>query len=534
MIKNRFIISLVFLSLVHYSFAQLYNNGGSITISEGASLYVGSDILNNSGTLSLEGAANLELTGDLTNSATMLVGEASTLIFSGSADSYLTSGTAVFGNIDLAKTAANLILSDACGFDGIFSFINDNNKAILGDQNLTIGTAASISSFDANEYFQADGLGYLTIKVSTVGSLTFPVGDASSYSPLQVDGTAGTTGTDASVGVRVVDDLHPALYADADAYISRYWEVEVNEISGFEASMTGTYADADIIGDETKINGASYLTDWDFTGSGGDDATNTVSADVSVTSFDLTGMNFYGRMSGLKAFLQGAYSGTGMTTNLTSLPLGPNDGSHFPNISPYGTGETITSIPTDATDWIKIELLDETDPSIIKSSYSKFIRNDGQIIESDGTTNLLFKDAPNSTYIAIHHRNHIDTRTNAPLNMQGSESFDFSDGSNQSNVFNEGWSNDPQIDLGSNVFGLWSGNIYYNSNVRWNGPANDRLYLLNTILSGDKSTIITNVYSDGDLNFNKIVRWNGPANDRLMLLNEVLLGDKSTIIQEHK
>jgi hypothetical protein len=80
---------------------------------------------------------------------------------------------------------------------------------------------------------------------------------------------------------------------------------------------------------------------------------------------------------------------------------------------------------------------------------------------------------------------------------------------------------------------MWSGNVNGNTNVRYSGSANDNNTLLNTILGGNKSLVLSNIYSSGDLNFNGNVRYSGAANDNNVLLNVVLGGNKSIVFNEH-
>ena len=65
---------------------------------------------------------------------------------------------------------------------------------------------------------------------------------------------------------------------------------------------------------------------------------------------------------------------------------------------------------------------------------------------------------------------------------------------------------------------LWAANGNSNTNVRYGGPANDRDYLLGTILGGNATLVLSNVYSTGDYNMNGVVRYGGPNNDRDFLL----------------
>jgi hypothetical protein len=521
--KNLYILA-VFCFFVFSAQAQLVNNGAVITVKDGATLVVDNDVNNTSGTITLEGSAELKVSGDFTNGATFTPSATSTLTFYGDQNSQITSNAAVLGNLLMDKTSADLIMLDPLTVETDVTFNADNNLINLGDYDFILLSGAAITNAGTgtDRYFQADGSGSLRRGVGATGVYDFPIGDANEYSPLSIDLSTATIGTtDPYLKAKVVDASHPSLYGDADAFISRYWITDASDITAYTATLTGNYTDADIDGTESLIKGASYVSDWSFDGADGDDVANTVSGDVTDLGVDFTGKNFYGRLASLKTFLQGAYSGTTMTTDLTTFPLGTNDGDHFPDTSPYGTGETITSIPASATDWIKIEVRDAGDASSVVKSYGKFIKNDGQIIEADGSSTLLLKDAPASGYIAIRHRNHLGIRTGSALDLVNNTSHDFSTASSQA------YGTNPLVEVSSGVWGMWGGNVNGDDNVKYAGANNDAQDILNDVLNHPNNvfnfiTFSFESYSESDVNMDKTVKYAGTDNDAQDILNDVL------------
>lgn len=513
--------------------AQLVNNGATITVKNGATLHVDTDVTNTTGTIILESNAILEVSGDFTSeaAASFDANANSTVKFFGSAIKNIKSGGDDFGNVVMNKDAdINMTLVDPMNINTNLDFTPANaNKLILGANNLTLEAAATITNFDATHYIQADGTGVLGKKYASTGSFTFPVGDVDEYSPIDANVTAGTFGSNASLAVNVVDAVHPNLYTDADAYITRYWNVDMTDITSYAATLTGTYVNADVTGLEANINGASYISDWSFANASGDDVNNTVTGDVSAST-DFTGKNFYGKMASLKAYLQGAYSGSTMTTTLNTSGLIPAD-------TPYGTGETGITIPANITDWIKIEIRDAADPSNILKTYSKFIKNDGQIYELDGTSAPKFKDAPTSGYIAIRHRNHLGIRTNSTLDFSTTPSHDFSSGSGQA------YGTNPMNEVAPGVWGMWGGNANGDANVRYESTDNDTQDILNAVLNHanngfNSKSFQYQDYSILDTNMNGYVRYESTDNDTQGILNSVLnhpangFNSKSYVINE--
>ena len=69
---------------------------------------------------------------------------------------------------------------------------------------------------------------------------------------------------------------------------------------------------------------------------------------------------------------------------------------------------------------------------------------------------------------------------------------------------------------------MWGGNANMNTNVRYNGAANDKDYILLNILGNKVALVISNVYNVSDVNMNRNVRFNGVANDKDFILLNVL------------
>ena len=84
------------------------------------------------------------------------------------------------------------------------------------------------------------------------------------------------------------------------------------------------------------------------------------------------------------------------------------------------------------------------------------------------------------------------------------------------------------------VYAMWAGNANGNANVRYNGPANDRAFMLGSILGGNTGAVLPNIYSPADFNFNGNVRYNGPANDRAFMLGSVLSGNTGLVVSRHQ
>ncbi|NOX19613.1 MAG: hypothetical protein GXO87_15200 [Chlorobi bacterium] len=127
-------------------------------------------------------------------------------------------------------------------------------------------------------------------------------------------------------------------------------------------------------------------------------------------SLSATGANVV-LTTNIKVLLEGANAGSGtMTTFL-------NGGGYIPLTQPYsgapwyypGT-ESVTSIPSGVVDWVLIEL--RSTPTLIDETRAAFLKNDGTLVDLDGTSPV---DFPNSSagnyYVVIKHRNHLSVMT---------------------------------------------------------------------------------------------------------------------------
>jgi Leucine-rich repeat (LRR) protein len=145
----------------------------------------------------------------------------------------------------------------------------------------------------------------------------------------------------------------------------------------------------------------------------------------------------------LKAFLQGPYN---PNNGLMDATLRLND--FVPTTEPYsgmsnfthkgqGGGELFenrvisTVIGNNAiVDWVFIELRDKTTPSKVVATRAALIQRDGDIVDTDGTSALLFNDViAGDYYIAVRHRNHLGFRTATPKSLTVNVlNLNFSDG----------------------------------------------------------------------------------------------------------
>lgn len=127
-----------------------------------------------------------------------------------------------------------------------------------------------------------------------------------------------------------------------------------------------------------------------------------------------------------KAFLEGAFNGTGLNTTLNgSIPTAQPYGSAAFNNHP---GTESASAPAGAVDWILVELREAASAaSALNStkvgSAAGFLMSDGSIKATDGSSNLTVSLSGNigaSFYVVIYHRNHLPIMSASAISESGS------------------------------------------------------------------------------------------------------------------
>lgn len=497
--------------------AQLVNNGGTIIVESGAVLFVESDIENNSsGTITNSGI--IEVQGDLNNAlGTLTSGAGSTIEFSGTAAANFTPGTHTVSNVVMSKSSADVTLLGDLQVDEDLSFqaaskLNTSSHTLTLDENATITTPAM------DRYVIADaGVGGSVVKMkNNTDDVTFPIGDATSYTPVDVTGIAGTTGVASTISASTEGIKAPNAPIEATDFINRYWDVEATGITDFEATLVGTYNDADVDGaaTEASISGAGYDgMAWAYVGSLGDAAANQVTVDVDYDAVEFTGTNKFGRVD-LTAYLEAAFASGTMTTDLRDLDL-------IPLTSPYAEDPVVaTSIPTDVVDWVLIEVRDVSDPSVVSSFHSAFLMDDGSVAGLDGSSLPLLRGASGQQIVALRHRNHLPVRTNVALDLDNPTAFDFS---SSSDVYADPAISTPNMKSvgGTNV--LWGGNANSDDDLQYNGGGlNDRIAMLLEVGFSTTSIPTDPGYYNEDVNMDGVVQYNGGGlNDRILLLLNV-------------
>jgi hypothetical protein len=113
-------------------------------------------------------------------------------------------------------------------------------------------------------------------------------------------------------------------------------------------------------------------------------------------------------------------------------------------------------------DWVLVQLRSNTTTTV--ATRAAFIKSDGTVVDFDGTSQVSFNGvAAGSYYIVVKHRNHIGVMSASAVPLTGASTlFDFTSWTGGQKAYG---TVDAMKNLGSNVYGMWSGDADANSGV---------------------------------------------------------------------
>jgi hypothetical protein len=419
-----------------------------------------------------------------------------------------------------------------------------NGKIILDTNNLTLSNIASASGQGSGKFAETNGTGQVFKSIiADVTNYEMPIGSGASYLPAYLSSVGSYS--NALIGVRAIsapDANRPPMISD---YLLVHWPVTRAGITG-TVTVKGQYTNADIRGTESNLIGYYFNgANWDANGESHDAALNTVTASIQAASGDVYGMDKF-VLSKAKVFLQAAYNtSTGvMSDNLRQptnlIPLSdpyrtaPYNASFIPVADPVvetaraAVFANQPSTDSNIVDWVFIELRDnQASPgNVVLQTRSALLQRNGNIVDVDGKSPVTFNNIVDGSYtIAVRHRNHLGISADPSNNL-----ILLRDNIITATTLDLTTASDAQIYGPSSAYAIasngrnmmWGGNANVNTNIRYNGAANDKDYILLNELGNNVGLVLPDIYSVADLNMNRNVRYNGAANDKDFILLNVL------------
>ena len=460
----------LFTALIFFSAAakcQLYNNGATFIIQDGAYVMVTGDVRNISGTITNDG--KLEVQGNFINSGTYTsTANEDSLIMSGPGTDTLTGGSSVIHYLTISKTAGTDMVR--LGGTTTVSTKLDYLSGVLSTDPVA-NPLFVLSSPVAAVYNFAAGK-EITGSVMRTGwtNATAHIFNQANMLVTTNGGTAPTRFT-----VTMIPQSGGGDPTQTEREVKRKFLFAQTGGSGFTADIRYPYLTA-----ELNTNVEANLVPWDLISSEWNAHLTPVTRDVVNHYVNLTGISaadlaLEWKLADPKytfnvtAYLRGAWtSGPNMTTGLTSvLPLSqPYNDAAFGS---YNGGESVAAgffaSHTNIVDWVLIDLRKPSSglPADANSSTfigrkAAFLLNTGILVDLDGTTPLAFNIIKQGAgFIVIRHRNHLAAMSNSsPSNATGFYANDFS--TLASAYHNPSISTDQEQLLPSSTkYGLWAG-----------------------------------------------------------------------------
>lgn len=529
-------------------FAQLnIQSGATFFIQSGATVTVQGDVTSNS---NIQGTGLLQLKGT-------------------SVQNFNLNGNSI-ANLEVDNTS-NITFGGGAVVTN--SLLFTNGKLQIGNNNLTLESAATITGADATKYVVTNGTGQLVKNSLSTTAFTYPVGyDATTYNPV----TVAENGTTDNIGVRVLQKVQLNGSTGENMVkevVDASWLITDATPGGNNLSITGTWAATDeLTGFVRSKTGLSNYngTNWDLTNAQTGAASGTGPYTISRSNITSTGAFAVGNRPVLspllvapKVFLQGAYtSGTLMNDKLRTDGVIPTSEPYtaLSSFSHLGSGgsETIpsakllggTSNNTSIVDWVFASLHRSSDGAVI-ATRSVLLRRDGNVIDLDGRDTLVgyvnfAGEVPGNYYISIRHRNHLGVRSASTiaLNATSAASYDFTTAQAQAYQNPAILTNAAMgIAFNGTTYVMWAGNINQDQYVRVTSQAlppiaSDAAYLLGTVLGGNPNGNSIG-YVLGDVNMDGRARATSQAlpplaSDIAYILGTVMGGTPNATRREHR
>jgi hypothetical protein len=534
--------------LCNIASAQLFIDQATFTIQAGATVTVQGDVTSN---VDIQGTGKVILKGTANQNVNM-------------------NGFSV-PNVEVDNTS-NVTLTGNAKIAGDLLFTN--GKVLLGNNNLSLANAGTVTGATSAKYVVTNGTGRLIKAALGATAFTFPIGNSTTtYNPLTISnaGTADSIGARASATVLSAGTSGTAYTKEV---VNNTWIVTESVAGGSNLSVTATWSGTEeLAGFDRTRGGLSYYIPTPGATQGWDllNSQTAAAAGANPYTYTRTGITSVGAfavgtrpvLSPLlvtpKIFLQGAYN-----TTLDRMSDALRTANLIPTTEPYSTalggtllsasnatrgsggGETATAsvvgaaagVATDNTivDWVLVQL-HRTSDNVVISQRAALLQRDGDVVDTDGVSPVnIAGNAAGSYFVSVKHRNHIGVRiaSSIALAKTTNTNYDFSSALTQAlaPTSSTAMTNKYGAAFTTTRFMLWGGNGTPNGTLRYAGSQNDENALLNTApLNGNKGLVAPGYFLT-DFNMNGVVRYAGSANDENMLLNTILLGAKGSVIPQ--
>ena len=367
--------------------------------------------------------------------------------------------------INLLNSSNSITLLGNRSISGTLSLLSGN----INTNNDTLKLLSNSSIIRTNGHIIGNLSKYFPIGSNI--SKTYEVGTNLGYTPITLNFPNITTDGFITLCSKDSDNVNISSSGlKPNKSVNRNWLINSTTVAPISYNIELNYLNSD---NDTLVNYSNYkLNTFNFgTWVGKVNASGTPNATIATYS----GISSFGSIQiaedsttsagatlNLTAYLQGLYIGAGI---MTSAPF------NYDGVSPNSIADTIT-----------VELHEAASP------YNTVFSVTG-ILSTTGNANLLFPSGAigNYYYIAVKHRNSIETWSSDTIQMTSVTNYDFSSAAGQAYGNN-------LIDDGTGIFLLYSGDINQDGSVDFAdypdldlGSSNGDIGYLATDLNGDSS-----------------------------------------------
>ncbi|MEM6718633.1 MAG: hemagglutinin protein [Bacteroidota bacterium] len=203
----------------------------------------------------------------------------------------------------------------------------------------------------------------------------------------------------------------------------------------------------------------------------------------------------------------------------------------IPTTSPYGDGSTCEASVFNTTgndaivDWVWIELRDKDNSASVSYGTSALLQRDGDIVATDGVSNIEIEIGFDNYYVAIKHRNHLSVMSSSVYNLNESVTvINFTDATAQ---ITYGSNAQTTFGMPSGMVAMWAGDVNNDGIIQYSGTNPDTPVILSAVLNDignflNFPTFAVSGYLDIDVDANGSAQYSGTNPDVPYILQNVL------------
>jgi hypothetical protein len=163
-------------------------------------------------------------------------------------------------------------------------------------------------------------------------------------------------------------------------------------------------------------------------------------------------------------------------------------------------------------DWLVVELRDAFFPEQIVHSRPALLQRDGDVVDLDGVSPVVFPVASGGYHVAVRHRNHLAVMTATPVQLNPTPAASVNFTSVGTGTY--GTNARKAITGAFPTQAMWAGDATFNGQLKYTGSNNDRDPILLAIGGAVPTNTVSGQYRREDVNMDGLVKYTGSSNDR--------------------